>query len=83
MCQGFFPQHVVGQEIWGTAAFKTEDHREVGLGLLRAGTGSIAWNPGARLPLDPCPLFESRRISIVGVLRISLPGVVEGRDPTV
>jgi hypothetical protein len=83
VCQGFFPQHVVGQEIWGTAAFKAEDHREVGGNLLRAGTGSIAGNPGAPLPLDPCPLFESREISIVEVLSISLPGVVEGRDPTV
>ena len=48
--------------------------------LLRAGTGSIAGNPGAPHPCDPCRLFVSGEIIIHGVFRISLNGVVEGRD---
>jgi hypothetical protein len=62
----------------GTARFKVGDRGEMGLWVLRAGTGSIAGNPRAPIPLDPCPLFESREISIVGVLRISMHGVVAG-----
>ena len=41
---------------WGTAAFKAEDRSEVGVGLLPAGTGSIAGNPDAPIPLDPFTL---------------------------
>jgi hypothetical protein len=43
----------------GTAGFEAEDPGEVGVGLLPAGTGSIAGNPGAPIPPAPCPLFES------------------------
>jgi len=74
---------VVAQEIWGTAGFKAEDRREVGLGLLQAGTGSFAGNPGAPISLDPCHLFESGEISIVGVFKICMQGVLGGRDLTV
>jgi hypothetical protein len=79
VCQRCFPHHVLGKEIWGTAGFKAEDRGEMGVGLLPAVTESIAGNPGAPLPFDRCPLFESREISIVGVLRISMHRVVEAR----
>src|SRR5512139_2346252 len=54
-----------------------------GFGVLRAETGSIAGNPGAALPIDSSPLFESGEIIIVGVFRICMHGVVAGRDLTV
>jgi len=62
---------------------KVEDYGEGSLRLLPAGTENFPGNPGARIPVDPCPLFESGEMSIHGVFRICRQGVVGGRDLTV
>ena len=49
---------------------------------LPAGTGKIPGNSDAPIPVDPCPLFESREVTIDRVFRISVQVVVEGRDLT-
>ncbi len=50
--------------VFDCASVKAEDYGEPSLGLLWTGTESIAENPGAPIPLNPCHLFESGEISI-------------------
>jgi hypothetical protein len=67
----FFSQHVAAYEIRGTAGPNADEHRKVGVGLFRVGTGRVGANPGAPIPPDRCPFLESGQISIDRVFRIA------------
>jgi hypothetical protein len=71
------------QEIWRTAGFGAEARGEGSLTLLPAGTGNIAGNSYAPIPVDSFPLLESGEIIIVGLFRSCMQGVVGGQDFTV
>ena len=64
MCVKDLPSlHVVACRCLPAPGPKAEDRRDASLRLLRAGTGNIATNSGAPIPLDSIPLFESREIT--------------------
>lgn len=54
-----------------------------GCPLRAAGNGTLHGNSGARIPLDPLPVFELVEIVIDTVFRISVEVVVGVRDLTV
>jgi hypothetical protein len=84
MCvKGLSSLHGVAWGVSTAPRVKAADHAETSLRLSRAGTGNIAGNSGAPIPVDPCPLFESGEIIIGGVFRIRMQVVVKGQDLTV
>jgi|OpeIllAssembly_1097287.scaffolds.fasta_scaffold2622287_2 hypothetical protein len=79
---GYSSLHVAARGFSPALGVKAADQAETSLRLSRAGTGNIPGNSAAPIPVDPCPLFESRDVTIDRVFRISVQVVVEGRDLT-
>ena len=79
---GYPSLHVAARGFSPALGVKAADQAETSLRLSRAGTGNIPGNSAAPIPVDPCPLFESRDVTIDRVFRISVQVVVEGRDLT-
>ena len=77
---GYPSLHVAARGFSPALGVKAADQAETSLRLSRAGTGNIPGNSAAPIPVDPCPLFESQDVTIDRVFRISVQGVVGGRD---